>query len=263
MKRDVWDRFWAGRRIEEIYPPVTDIIEELKKITKVSNRRILEAGAGTGRDGIRLSQEGADVYLLDYSRESLSLINDYLKKNQKGQRVSLIMADAQNTPFKEKSFDIIFHQGLLEHFPSPDPLLRENHRILKDNGILLVDVPQTFHIYTIIKHILMLFGVWFGGWERQFTINSLARLLKRHNFEPIHFYGDWSRPGIFYKILRQVLARINLNLPMYPEYLGGITKKFYSLQEKMRKKRLLLSSTLTIGIIAKKKELQERKGVVE
>ncbi|MEO0141960.1 MAG: class I SAM-dependent methyltransferase [candidate division WOR-3 bacterium] len=253
MKKALWDKFWAGRRLEEIYPPVTDIVVELKGITEISNKRILETGAGTGRDGIRLSQEGADVYLLDYSWESLMLINDYLKKNQKlKHKVSLIMADALQTPFKEKTFDVVFHQGLLEHFPSPTPLLKENKRILKDNGILLVDVPQTFHIYTILKQILMFIGEWFGGWERQFTINSLKRLLRGQNFEPIHFYGDWSRPGIFYKILRQILGRLNVNLPMYPEYLGCITKKFYLLQDRLRRKRLFLYTTLAIGVIARK-----------
>uniref|UniRef100_A0A7C4TFS9 Class I SAM-dependent methyltransferase n=1 Tax=candidate division WOR-3 bacterium TaxID=2052148 RepID=A0A7C4TFS9_UNCW3 len=255
MEKSRWDRFWAKRKTEEIYPPVTDIVEELKRTTQISDKKILEAGAGTGRDGIRLSEEGADVYLLDYSWESLNLIREYLKRNtsnKKWKRIKLILADALNTPFKEGEFDIVFHQGLLEHFSKPDPLLKENYRILKEGGILLVDVPQTLHIYTILKQILIFLGIWFGDWERQFTIESLTRLLKRYRFKLLHFYGDWSRPGVLYKILREVLKKFKIELPMYPKYLGKLTQQFYLWQRELRKKRLFLYTVLSIGVVARK-----------
>jgi ubiquinone/menaquinone biosynthesis C-methylase UbiE len=195
-----------------------------------------------------LSQLGNDVYLLDYSRESLRLVCSSVSSPN----VKLILADGQNCPFNDNTFDIVFHQGLLEHFSSPYRLLSENLRILKKGGFLVVDVPQTFHIYTIFKHILILFDLWFGGWERQFTRTSLMRLLKRFGFRPIHSYGDWSRPGIFYKILREVLKKIKIRLPMYPKFLGLATEEFYKLQEHLRKKKLFLYTVLSIGVIAQK-----------
>ncbi len=208
----------------------------------------MEVGAGTGRDGLRMSQSGGDVYLLDYSKESLRLACSYMKNGA----LTLIRADARYCPFKDNSFDIIFHQGLLEHFPSPYGLLRENHRILKKEGVLVVDVPQTFHIYTIIKQILIHLGLWFGGWERQFTIGSLSELLRKIGFQPIHCYGDWSRPGIFYKILREILLRFGIKLPMFPRFFGKLTDKFYKLQRRLRNKTFFLYTVLSIGIIAKK-----------
>ncbi len=248
--RDTWDSFWAKKQPQMIYPPVTDIIKELQKFIDVRNKKILETGAGTGRDGIKLSRMGADVWLLDYSEMSLKLARQYL--NNMGE-VKFVMADALQTPFKDESFDIVFHQGLLEHFKDPGKLIKENCRILKKGGILLVDVPQTFHLYTMIKHILMLFRLWFAGWERQFTIGSLAQILKNHNLEPVYFYGDWSRPGIVYKIIREILLRFKISLPMYPEYFGHLTKIFYGLQQKLSRKKLFLYTVLSIGIIARKK----------
>ena len=32
-------------------------------------------------------------------------------------------------PFRDGAFEVVFHQGLLEHFRDPRPLLRENARI--------------------------------------------------------------------------------------------------------------------------------------
>lgn len=217
-------------------------------MTDVAEKKVLEVGAGTGRDSLKLRELGADVSLVDYSAESLRLIRELVKTRD----VMLIMGDARGCPFGDATFDIVFHQGLLEHFPSPFPLLKENWRILKKGGILIIDVPQTFHIYTLMKHALMALGLWFGGWERQFTIASLTRLVRALGFEPMHVYGDWSRPGIVYKIIRQILSKFGITLPMYPNYFGRITNGCYNLQDCLRKKRLFLYTVLSIGIVARK-----------
>jgi len=248
--RYIWDNFWAQKQAEAIYPPVTDIVKELQKFVNPQDKKVLETGAGTGRDGIRLSRLGADVWLLDYSKMSLKLAQQYLNNNED---VKLVMADALKTPFKNQSFDIVFHQGLLEHFKDPVSLIRENYRILKKGGFLLVDVPQTFHLYTFIKNILMLLKLWFAGWERQFTIGSLGQILKNQNLEPVYFYGDWSRPGIVYKIIREIFLRFKISLPMYPIYLGYFTKRFYKIQDFLRQKKIFLYTVLSIGVIARKR----------
>ncbi|MGQ9700850.1 MAG: methyltransferase domain-containing protein [bacterium] len=248
--RNIWNTFWANKSPEIIYPPVTDIVGELQKFVDVQNKKILETGAGTGRDGIKLSRLGADVWLLDYSEMSLKLARQYLNKVEE---VKFVMADALRTPFRDESFDIVFHQGLLEHFKDPLPLIRENYRILKKEGFLLVDVPQTFHLYTLIKHILMFIRLWFAGWERQFTIDSLTHILKGQNLEPVYFYGDWSRPGIIYKIIREILRHLKIKLPMYPSYLGNLTKNFYKLQQRLVQKKIFLYTVHSIGIIAQKR----------
>ncbi len=164
----------------------------------------------------------------------------------------MILGDARDCPFRDGTFDVVFHQGLLEHFPSPAPLLRDNNRVLKRGGFLIVDVPQTFHLYTLMKHLLMSFGVWFGGWERQFTLNSLENLLTVMGFEPIREYGDWSRPGIVYKIIRQLLLKLGICLPMYPKYVGRLTAAYYRLQSRLRRKKIFLYTVLSIGVIARK-----------
>lgn len=247
-KTAVWDEFWAGKDPASIYPPVTNIAHELKDRTVLQGAKILEVGAGTGRDSIALSAFGADVNILDYSRESLRLA----RASMHGEAVTLLLADALHCPTESEHYDVVFHQGLLEHFKSPYALLRENYRVLKKGGLLVVDVPQTFHVYTLIKHVLMVMNLWFAGWERQFTIGSLSRLLKISGFQSVYFYGDWSRPGILYKIVREIGKKVGVVLPMYPRFFGAITRAFYHLQNRLRKKRLFLYTVLSIGIIARK-----------
>jgi SAM-dependent methyltransferase len=213
LEISIWDKFWAGRQVREIYPPVTDITRELFPFIKLAQKNILEVGAGTGRDSVKMHGHGAKVFLLDYSGESLRLA----RQNLPSENVVLVLANGLTSPFPDNTFDVVFHQGLLEHFRSPHPLLGENRRILKNGGLIVVDVPQTFHFYTLAKQILQAAGLWFAGWERQFTIRSLADLLQVHGFQPVHYYGDWSRPGIFYRMARQAAAKVGIRLPMYPK----------------------------------------------
>jgi len=94
----------------------------------------------------------------------------------------LTQANAFKIPVPDATFDIVFHQGLLEHFKDPLPLLEEQFRVLKPGGFLLVDVPQRYHIYTVIKHTLIFLNKWFAGWETEFSIGRLTKLLTQSGF---------------------------------------------------------------------------------
>jgi len=250
--RQVWDKFWAAKKAEEIYPPVTDIVSELRTVVPdLRGKKILEIGAGTGRTGIKLADLGAHVVLLDYSANSLRMMQEEVNRGRTG--VTLLLADALCAPMSDEAFDVVLHQGLLEHFKSPFELLDENVRLLKPGGHLLVDVPQSVHFYTLMKHGLMLANKWFGGWERQFTVKSLSRLVRAYGLDVVHAYGDWSRPGVCYKIARMGVGRFGIRLPMYPRYLGAVTERFYRLQSRLRRKRLFLHTVLSVGIIARKR----------
>ncbi|MCX7886209.1 MAG: class I SAM-dependent methyltransferase, partial [Verrucomicrobiae bacterium] len=140
----VWDKFWSKRpEVGDVYPAVSDIVAEILRTTpQPRGLCFLEVGAGTGREGHRLAELGARVILLDISWEALRLsrtVSDLPR---------LVRGDALRAPFADGTFDFLYHQGLLEHFRDPMPLLRENRRLLKPGGYLLVDVPQRYHLYT-------------------------------------------------------------------------------------------------------------------
>lgn len=82
--------------------------------------------------------------------------------------------------FADETFDVVFSQGVLEHFRDPDPVIAEQVRVMKKTGVLIVDVPQTYNPYTLFKKIRMWQGRWPYGWETQYSLPSLRKLARRH-----------------------------------------------------------------------------------
>ena len=74
--QSVWNRFWQRKNdMDKVYPSSPSIIEAIKKNFKLEGLKVLEVGAGTGRDSAELARLGADVYVLDFADNSLKIVN--------------------------------------------------------------------------------------------------------------------------------------------------------------------------------------------
>ena len=171
-----WESYWKGHaNVAETYSTGGRLAREVLADGDVRGRVVLEVGAGSGRDTLELVRAGAVGVVLDYSPTSLELVAT--QSRAQGLVVHLVRADALAMPFRDGAIDVVHHQGLLEHFRDPMPLLRENVRVTRRGGRVVVDVPQTFHLYTVMKKLLIALNAWFAGWETQFTPGELERLV--------------------------------------------------------------------------------------
>lgn len=246
-----WDEFWdRAERVDEVYSNEGRVESHLAQAVSPRGKWILEVGAGTGRDGITLARRGAFVVSLDYSPSSLRMIRSQIAD---GEHVFLCCGDARALPFRDGMFDVVFHQGLLEHFRDPGVLIAENHRVLRTEGLLLVDVPQRYHYYTVIKHIMIALGRWFAGWETEYSVGQLERLLQRHSFSVVSSYGEWLNPPIWFRILRRALLPIGIRLPMYPSFFALVRKTCRRVRSILLGTRAGMYTALVIGTIARKR----------
>lgn len=247
-----WDRFWEDARdADDVYSNEGRVARRLARVVpSVEGLRVLEVGAGTGRDALDLAGRGARAVALDYSAPSLGLIRRQLEP---GRSVELVCGDAFALPFPDAAFDVVFHQGLLEHFRNPDDLLAENARVLKRGGVLLVDVPQKYHYYTAVKHGLIAVGKWFAGWETEYSVGGLERLVERHGFAIERSYGEWFNPPIWYRMLRRSLRPAGVALPMYPRSFAALGRALAPAERRLLETRVALYTTVIVGTIARKK----------
>ena len=139
-------------------------------------QRILELGCGTGIDinVIANGEKGAQYFGSDISPQSVRICEHVTKLFLND--LNLFVADTQSLPIKAGTFDLVFSQGLVEHFKDPAAVLSEQVRVLRNGGILIVNVPQKYTGYTRMKKRAMKNGKWDLGWETEFSYSDLKKV---------------------------------------------------------------------------------------
>jgi ubiquinone/menaquinone biosynthesis C-methylase UbiE len=110
----------------------------LSMLGEVKNKRILDAGCGSGKECEMLAKRGARVVGIDISKRMITLA----KERCKGLGVEFFVRDMGRTGFKGKSFDIIIAIFSIMFKRKIEELFKEFRRILKEKGILLIVVPH-------------------------------------------------------------------------------------------------------------------------
>jgi SAM-dependent methyltransferase len=246
-----WDNYWRENLDpHQTYDNDDRVINAILALGDVKGMRILEVGAGSGRDSIELARRGARVTVLDYVPSALHVV----ERNAAAAGVEILMVcgDGTKMPFPEGTFDVVFHQGLMEHFRDPNPLLRDNRRVLKPGAHVVIDVPQRWHIYTVGKKILIAMDRWFAGWETEYSIRELAQLVEAVGFRVTSRFGDWMIPGFFYRAFRYALRPLGVDLPRQPRFYGPIQRLNDGWRSWFRKKPLSYYTYAMIGVVGKK-----------
>jgi len=112
-------------------------------INKIGNDgdKIIEVGSFSGITTLLLNRKFKKT-ILDYSQAVLEKAKLLFEKA--GQPVQIICADMFSIPVEDKSFDVVFNSGVIEHldFEGRVAHLKENARIMKDNGTMVIAYPN-------------------------------------------------------------------------------------------------------------------------
>jgi SAM-dependent methyltransferase len=106
----------------------------------------------------------------------------------------LIQDISKGIPFPDGSYDYAFIIEVLEHVPNPFGTLREIHRVLRPNGVLIVSVPNPYHFKEILWNLFRIpdrQGHLYG-WTRQ----TMTRLGEMVGFRLERFGGTYLHPPI-------------------------------------------------------------------
>jgi SAM-dependent methyltransferase len=173
--------------------------------------RVLEVGCGSGIDSYYLAERsGAEHVGLDVADTSIDLgrkLGRFFSST-----VEYVQGDARRMEFEDESFDLVFSQGFLEHFADPVPLIEEQLRVLAPWGSLVIDVPQRYSLYTLIKHHKMRRGTWRWGWEREFSAGEMRRLADNHPTMELKGLGSWGY-DFYSEILRRPFTKAQRRNP--------------------------------------------------
>ena len=103
-----------------------------------------------------------------------------------------------------------------------------------------------------MKHILIALDKWFAGWEREFSVPELDKLLRSLGVTPVYRYGEWMYPSLIYRVTREGLRKIGIKLPLNPTPIKSLTNIRRKIRESLRGTPLAIHTSLSCGIICRK-----------
>jgi len=175
MRTNLFQWFWHTRRISV-----------LSGLLKGEKARMLDIGCGGGTLLDRIAKKAG----LNFSAgvdASFGAIK-YAASNHKGPRY--LCADFYELPFKGSTFGYVTAIEVLEHLEKPEKALIELRRVLKDNGKILILVPNEKNLLFRVIWYFWTKGkgkVWKEAHVQQFTKESLGALLKSSGFKPVEW----------------------------------------------------------------------------
>lgn len=98
--------------------------------------RVLDVGCGTGFATSGIRERTPHVDALDQSPHQLE------KAVRKDIDARFVLGDAENLPYRDDSFDVVWSSGSIEYWPHPVRTLKELRRVTRPDGTLLLVGPR-------------------------------------------------------------------------------------------------------------------------
>jgi ubiquinone/menaquinone biosynthesis C-methylase UbiE len=95
-------------------------------------KQVLELGCSIATDGLEFAKAGAIYTGVDLTPHSIELAEERFNIfNVPG---TFVVANAEELPFPNESFDHIYSFGVIHHAPHPEKIAAEMHRVLRKGG---------------------------------------------------------------------------------------------------------------------------------
>ena len=137
------DYYWRSRLVKSISPKKDYVV--------------LDVATGTADVAFKLAPRTKQVTGIDIASNMIDLAN---KKKDKKRAVNtdFLVGDAENLPFEDSEFDLIWSWGVIHHSPNTIKCAQEIERILKINGELRIMLYHSNSFYNWIN-VIFRYGI--------------------------------------------------------------------------------------------------------
>ncbi|MFX4284465.1 FkbM family methyltransferase [Aliarcobacter butzleri] len=186
---------FSNEQGNKIFNLVKDYLEDKEEL------QVLEIGCGTGSVLVEFQNEAdkhnikTSIFGTEYNDECIEICT----KNN----INIISNNLENTLYSELKYDLIILSHVFEHFIDLGKNLKFISELLKENGILYIEVPgvQALHKSNYYKSNFIKYLTYAHIYN--FSLDSLKTILNQNRF--ICLYGNENVESIFKKGSAEIL----------------------------------------------------------
>ncbi len=166
VKKNVLQRIWHKGKLAAV-----------TSLTKDNPKKILDVGCASGWFLHEISKKFSKTKCIGIDTYKEAIL--YGKKRYKN--LTLVHADCHKIPFPPESFDLVICTEVLEHVLDPKKVVEEIKRVLKPDGIAVIEMDSGNFLFRIIWYwwTTMRNGVWKDAHIHPFTAKKLENIIKK------------------------------------------------------------------------------------
>lgn len=165
---EIWDTKGKEEKIGQVLPR-TKILDFCQDVIP-AKARVLDIGAGFGRDILAFKEAGFSVAAIENSEHRSRFISNELGIPSEQSSIEALIP--------KNEYDLVYSHHVLEHSFDPNLMIEKSAQMLNANGFIYVAVPNLWE-----EHLLQ--ALHFVPHIYAFTLKSLTRLLKKYGFEVV------------------------------------------------------------------------------
>jgi ubiquinone/menaquinone biosynthesis C-methylase UbiE len=131
------DRLAWFRELSEVRYALEPYVAPFAGFPSAAGKDVLEIGVGAGADFENWCRYARHATGVDLTDAAIALTDERLRlAGVDASRYTLRRSDAENLPFPDQSFDVVYSWGVLHHTPDTPAAFREACRVLRPGGRL-------------------------------------------------------------------------------------------------------------------------------
>jgi glycosyltransferase involved in cell wall biosynthesis/ubiquinone/menaquinone biosynthesis C-methylase UbiE len=138
-------REWFREIERDRYETYAPWMPEVMEFASHAGQDVLEIGGGLGIDLAQFASHGARVTDVDLSSGHLALAEEHFQL--RGLRGRFVHHDAEDLPFADASFDLVYSNGVIHHTPNTAAVVDQIYRVLRPGGRAIVMVYAEDSLY--------------------------------------------------------------------------------------------------------------------
>ena len=200
---------WPYEKKRKFRYSLQNYMHSVFNFDKFKGKKVLDVGCGSGIDSLEFARNGARVAAIDFTNNAVKSTKDLFK--EAGLDGRIMKASALDLPFENNVFDCVYSFGVLHHIPKVEKALKEIHRVLKQDGLVMAMLYNRDSL--LFDYSILLRSIKRGLYPKLSIDDITSKYSERiENCPYTHAYTKSEAKDLFSSFFKNIQTKVRYNV---------------------------------------------------